>query len=315
MNKRLLDKAAVVTGAGRGIGREIAIALAAEGAGVVVVDPGTARDGSGTDLAPAEQVVAEIKAGGGRAVANYNSVTDFKAAEEIIRNCEDSFGRVDIVVNCAGVLRERMIWNMTEEDWDTVIDVHLKGTFNICRHACVRMRGQRYGRIINLTSDAWRGTVGQSNYGAAKGGIVSLTSAIAREMGRYGVTANCLAPIAATRMTMTEEVKAGMKKRLESGMITKEFYDSFMAMPGPEYVSPMAVYLASDAAANINGQVFHIEKGRVSIYSQPVETLAIYKTTENGMFRVEELEDNVPKMLLAGYINPAPPEPPKEKSR
>lgn len=312
MEKRLSGRAAVVTGAGRGIGREIATALAAEGANVVVVDPGLSRNGSGTDLAPADQVVADIKASGGQAIANYNSVTDFTAAEGIIRNCVDSFGRVDIVVNCAGVLRERMIWNMTEEDWNTVIDVHLKGTFNICRHACVRMREQRYGRIINLTSDAWRGTVGQSNYGAAKGGIVSLTSAIAREMGRYGVTANCLAPIAATRMTMTEEVMAGMKKRLENGMITKEAYDSFMAMPGPEYISPMAVYLAGDAAANINGQIFHIEKGRAAIYSQPVETLAIYKTTENGMFRVDELEESIPKTLLTGYINPAPAESPKE---
>jgi NAD(P)-dependent dehydrogenase (short-subunit alcohol dehydrogenase family) len=204
-----------------------------------------------------------------------------------------------------------MIWNMAEEDWDAVIAVHLKGTFNICRHACVKMREQRYGRIINLTSDAWRGTVGQSNYGSAKGGIVSFTRALAREMGRYGVTANCIAPIAATRMTMTEEVKAGMKKRLDSGLITKEFYDSFMSMSGPEYVPPIAVYLASGAAADINGQVFHIERGRVSIYSAPVETLAIYKTTEDGMFRVEELEEFVPKTLLTGYINPAPAEPPK----
>ncbi|MBC7324761.1 MAG: SDR family oxidoreductase, partial [Moorella sp. (in: Bacteria)] len=282
LSEKLKGKAAVVTGAGRGIGREIALALAAEGAGVVVVDPGVARDGSGTDLTPAEEVVSEIKARGGVAVANFNSVADFRAAEEIIKSCVENFGRVDIVVNCAGVLRERMIWNMTEEDWDTVINVHLKGTFNVCRHACVKMREQRSGRIINFTSDAWRGTVGQCNYGAAKGGIVSLTRAIAREMGRYGVTANCVAPIAATRMTMTEEVKAGMKKRLESGLITKEFYDSFMAMPGPEYVPPMVVYLASDAAANINGQVFHIEKGRAAIYSEPIEVRAIYKTIENG---------------------------------
>gem|GEM_PF-83888 len=313
MGERLKGKGAVVTGAGRGIGREIALALAEEGAGVVVVDPGAARDGSGTDLALADQVVSEIKNGGGRAVASFHSVTDFKAAEDIIKSCVDSFGSVDIVVNCAGILRERMIWNMTEDDWDSVIAVHLKGTFNVCRHACVKMREQRSGRIINLTSDAWRGTVGQSNYGSAKGGIVSLTRAIAREMGRYGVTANCVAPIAATRMTMTEEVKAGMKKRLESGLITREFYDSFMAMPGPEYVPPMVVYLASEAAANINGRVFHIEKGRAAIYSEPVETLAIYKINDDGMFTVEELAEFVPKTLLTGYVNPAPAEPPKEK--
>lgn len=313
MSERLKGRAAVVTGAGGGIGREISLALAAEGASVVIVDPGVARDGSGTDIAPADKVVSEIKAKGGAAVANYSSVTDFKVAEEIIKSCVDNFGRVDIVVNCAGVLRERMIWNMTEEDWDLVISVHLKGTFNLCRHACVKMREQGFGRIVNLTSDAWRGTVGQCNYGAAKGGIVSLTRAIAREMGRYGVTANCIAPIAATRMTMTEEVKAGMTKRLESGLITKAFYDSFMAMPGPEYVPPMVVYLVSEAAANINGRVFHAEKGRIAIYCEPVETLAIYKSTEGGMFRVEELEEFVPKTLLTGYINPAPAEKPKAK--
>ena len=308
MGEILKGKAAIVTGAGRGIGREIAIALASEGACVVVVDPGVARDGGGTDLAPANQVVMEIKEKGGTAIANYNSVTDFEAAEKIIKDCLDNFGRVDIAVNCAGILRERMIWNMTEEDWDAVIAVHLKGTFNICRHACAVMRQQRYGRIINITSDAWRGTVGQCNYGAAKGGIVSLTRAIALETGKYGVTANCVAPVAATRMTMTEEVKAGLKKRLEAGLITKEFYQTCINMPGPEYIPPLITYLASDAAANINGQVFHIEKGKVSIYCDPTEVRAVYKTTENGMFTVEELKEWIPQTLLIGYINPSPPE-------
>jgi len=308
MGIRLKGRAAVVTGAGQGIGREVALALVNEGASVVVVDPGVARDGSGVDFAPADRVVAEIREKGGTAVANYNSVTDFKAAEEIIKTCVDNFRKLDIVVNCAGVLRERMLWNMTEEDWGIVIAVHLNGTFNICRHASAKMREQKSGRIINFTSDAWRGTVGQSNYGAAKGGIVSLTRAIARELGRYGVTVNCVAPIAATRMTMTEEVRAGMKKRLDNGLITKEYYNSFINMPGPEFVSPMVIYLASDAAANINGQVFHMERGRAAIYSEPVEVRAIYKTVEGGMFRVEELEESVPKTLLTGYINPAPSE-------
>lgn len=305
---KLKDKAAVVTGAGRGIGREIALFLAAEGAKVVVVDPGVNRDGSGADLSAADQVVAEIKEKGGTAVANYGSVADFKVAAEIIEACVANFGRIDILANCAGILRERMVWNMSEEEWDAVITVHLKGTFNMCRHACSKMREQRYGRIVNFTSDAWRGTVGQCNYGAAKGGIVSLTYSLAREMGRYGVTVNAVAPLAATRMTLTEEVKAGWKKRLEAGIITKEYYDSLMAMPGPEYIPPMVAYLASDAAANINGQVFHIERGRVGIYSEPVEVKAIYKNVEEGMFRLGELEEWVPKTLLTGYTNPAPPE-------
>jgi NAD(P)-dependent dehydrogenase (short-subunit alcohol dehydrogenase family) len=314
MGERLKGKNAVVTGAGRGIGREIALGLAAEGVKVVVNDPGVARDGSGADKMPADEVVAEIKKKGGTAIANYNSVADFKAAAEIIKSCVDNFGRIDILVNCAGVLRERMIWNLSEEDWDTVISVHLKGTFNCTRHTAPLMREQRSGRIINVVSDAWRGTVGQSNYGAAKGGIVSFTRSIARELGRYGITCNCICPIAATRMTMDEGVKAGMKKRLEAGLITKEFYESFMSMPGPEYVPPMVVYLASDAAANINGQVFHIERGRAAIYSEPVEIKAIYKSEAGGMWTVDELESFVPKTLLTGYVNPAPPEAPKKES-
>ena len=307
MGEKLKDKAAVVTGAGRGIGKEIAVAMAKEGAKVLVVDPGVGRDGSGKDLSPADEVASEIKSNDGIAVANYNSVTDFNTAEEIIKACTDNFDKIDIVVNCAGVLRERMIYNMSEEEWDTVISVHLKGTFNICRHACAKMREQRFGRIINFTSDAWRGSVGQSNYAAAKGGIVSFTRAIAREMGRYNVTCNCVAPIAATRMTMTEEVKAGMKKRLEAGLIPKEYYDGFMNMPGPHYVPPMVIYLASDAASNINGQVFHIQRGIAAIYSEPIHHKAIQKSTDDGMFTVDELEEGVPKELLTDYTNPAPP--------
>lgn len=306
MEGRLKGRNAVVTGAGRGIGSEIALALAAEGASVVVNDPGVARDGSGRETAPADEVVREIRERGGTAVANYSSVADFRAAQDIISSCVENFGRIDILVNGAGVLRERMIWNLSEEDWDTVITVHLKGTFNCTRHAAPLMRAQKYGRILNLTSDAWRGTVGQSNYGAAKGGIVSFTRSIALELGRYGITCNCIAPLAATRMTMTEEVKLGMKRRLAAGLITQEQYEAFARMPGPEFVPPMVVYLVSDKAAHINGQVFHIEKGRAAIYSDPVEIRAVYKREKDGMFTVAELEEFVPKTLLVGYINPAP---------
>jgi len=314
MAKKLAGKSGVVTGAGRGIGREIALAMASQGANVVVVDPGVARDGSGGTTNAADEVVAEIRKSGGTAIPSYNSVADFKAAEEIVKSCVNTFGRIDFLVNCAGILRERMIWNMSEEEWDAVISVHLKGTFNCCRHASVYMRQQRFGRIVNFTSDAWRGTVGQCNYGAAKGGIVSLTRAIARELGRYGVTCNAVAPVAATRMTMTEEVKAGLKKRLEAGLITKEQYESFASMGGPEYIPPMIMYLVSDAAANINGQVFHVERGRVGIYSEPAEIRSVYKVEAGGMFTLEELEDWVPKTLLTGYINPAPPMPEEKKS-
>ncbi|MBK9427174.1 MAG: SDR family oxidoreductase [Gammaproteobacteria bacterium] len=233
---------------------------------------------------------------------------DYSAAGAIVGQCVESFGRVDVVVNCAGVLRERMIWNLGEDDWDTVIRVHLKGHYNMCHHAAKVMRGQRGGRLINFASDAWRGSVGQANYAAAKGGIVSLTRALARELGRYGVTANAICPIAATRMTLNQGVIDGMKRRLESGLISQERYDAIMAMPGPEFVAPMVAYLATDAAAAVNGQIFHVEKGRVSIYSEPVEEKALLKAQDDGLFTVEELMAAVPGCLLVGHPNPAPAE-------
>ena len=244
-----------------------------------------------------------------RALAALQPVDDYAAAGAIVGQCAEAFGRVDIVVNCAGVLRERMIWNLGEDDWDTVIRVHLKGHYNLCHHAAKVMRGQRWGRLINFASDAWRGSVGQANYAAAKGGIVSLTRALARELGRYGVTANALCPIAATRMTMNQGVIDGMKRRLETGLITQERFDAIMAMPGPEYVAPMVAYLATDAAADVNGHIFHVEKGRVSIYCEPVEEKMLIKSQDDGLFTVEELIGAVPGSLLVGHPNPAPAEP------
>jgi NAD(P)-dependent dehydrogenase (short-subunit alcohol dehydrogenase family) len=310
MGERLKGRSAVVTGGAGGIGSHICLALAAEGAKLVVNDVGAARDGSGVTLEPADNVVAEIKKRGGVAIANYDSVADFAGAEKLIKTCLDNFGRIDILVNTHGNLRDRMIWNMTEDEWDSVINIHLKGTFNTCRHACVRMREQRYGRIINVTSTAWRGTVGHVNYGAAKGGVVSLTRAIAREMGRYGVTANCFDPSAKTRMTFNEEVKAGFKKRLDKELITKEQYEQLMKMPGPEHIPPIIVYLATEEAGNINGQVFHCEQGRIGLYSEPIEAKTIFN--EGQVWSLDELADLVPKTLLVGYTNPAPPEAPKK---
>jgi NAD(P)-dependent dehydrogenase (short-subunit alcohol dehydrogenase family) len=309
MGNILKGKNAVVTGGAGGIGSHVCLALAAAGANVIVNDIGAARDGSGASTSPVDNVVAEIKKRGGNTIANYESVADFAAAERLIKACVDNFGRIDILVNLHGNLRDRMIWNMTEDEWDSIINIHLKGTFNTCRHACVRMREQRYGRIINVTSDAWRRSTGHVNYAAAKGGVVSLTASIAMEMGKYGVTANCFAPIAATRMILTEEVKAGMRKRVEQGLMTQEQLDEMIKnMPGPEHVPPLIVYLASDKAANINGRVFHIERGRVAIYSEPIEEKVIYKTEAGDMWTVEELEQAIPNTLLVAYVNPAPPQ-------
>lgn len=308
-NKRLKGKSAVVTGGGRGIGKEVALALAAEGAEVVLADSGVARDGTEADSLPADEAVREIQRKGGVAIASYESVADFDAAQRIIQACVDTFGRIDILVNCAGILRERMIFNMTPEEWDAVIKVHLYGTWNCCRHACIYMREQGWGRIINATSDAWRGAPGQCNYAAAKAGIVGLTRAIAREMGKYGVTCNAIAPVAATRMIQDEKVKAGWQKRYEAGLLSKEQLDAWLNMAGPEWVAPFVVYLATDGASNINGQVFHVEAGRISMYSEPQEIRSVFRNYEKeGKWSIDELAEIVPPTLLAGYVNPAPPE-------
>ena len=306
MTNRLKGKSAVITGGAGGIGQAMCLAFAAEGANVVVNDVGAARDGTGADRTPAEKVAAEIRARGGNAIANSDSVVDFAAAERLIKTCIAEFGRIDVLVNCHGNLRDRMVWNMTEEDWDLVTNINLKGTFNTCRHAAVFMRGQKFGRIINAASDAWRGTVGHVNYGAAKGGVISLTRAIAREMWRYHVTANCFVPIAATRMSVNEEVRAGIDKRLAAGLITRALYDSMMNPPGPEHIPPIAVYLATEEGGSINGQVFHIEKGRLGIYSQETEVRQIFNTGE--VWELGRLVQDIPRTLLQGYINPAPPE-------
>jgi NAD(P)-dependent dehydrogenase (short-subunit alcohol dehydrogenase family) len=309
MGVRLQGRGGVVTGAGRGIGREIALALAAEGVKLLVNDPGVSRVGAGSNAAPADEVVTEIRKHGGTAMANYDSVTDFAAAERIVKSCVDNFGRIDILVNCAGVLRDRMIFNMAEEEWDMVLSVHLKGTFNMCRHASRPMREQRYGRIINVASAAWLGSTGQSNYSAAKGGIVSFTRSIARELGRYGVTCNCIVPMAATRMTLDDDVKSKFKMQLDKGEISQERYEELVNMPGPEFVAPAVVYLATDAAANINGLVVRSAGGTVGVYSEPSIVKIIHKNyRKEGSWTVDELADLVPKILLVGYVNPAPPE-------
>ncbi|HEY7909283.1 MAG TPA: SDR family NAD(P)-dependent oxidoreductase, partial [Thermomicrobiales bacterium] len=191
---KLDGKSAVVTGAGRGIGRGIAMLLAAEGASVVVNDLGTGLGGEGTDVSVAQQVVNEIKAAGGNAVANTGSVADYDAAGEMIQQAIDNFGKIDILVNVAGILRDRMIFNMSEEEFDIVLAVHLNGTFNTSRHASVHMREQGSGRIINFSSVSAWGSPGQPNYGAAKYGILGFTAVLANSLAKYGVTANAILP-------------------------------------------------------------------------------------------------------------------------
>jgi len=300
---KLEGRNAVVTGAGRGIGRAVALLLAKEGANVVVNDPGVNVDGTGHDAGPAEQVVSEIKAAGGNAVGNYDSVATAEGGENMIRQCVDTFGRIDILINVAGILRDRMIFNMSEEEWDAVIAVHLKGHFNTIKPASVLMRQQRYGRIVNFSSiSGLRGISGQANYGAAKAGIAGLTRVVARDMGRYGVTCNAIAPGAATRMTATVPDSA-RQLRVARG-IAQPPPPAPLVEPTPEHVAPMTVWLCTDDAWNVNGKIFHVAGGAVSLAH---EEHPIREIRKDGRWEVDELAALVPNQLLAGIPNPAPP--------
>jgi len=253
----LTGKVAIVTGAGRGIGRAHALALAAAGAKVVVNDLGGSLAGEGADVSPAEQVVEEIKAAGGEAVANGENVADYAGAGRLVGQAVDELGGLDILVNNAGILRDRMIVNMTEQEWDAVINVHLKGHFCPSQHAAAHWRERSKagdevrGRIVNTSSPSGVfGNVGQANYGAAKAGIAAFTIILAQELGRYGVTVNCVAPNARTRMT---------EETFDMG----EAPEGFDALD-PANISPVVVALCADEAQGITGQVFHVWGGAVS---------------------------------------------------
>lgn len=296
----LTNKVAIVTGSGQGIGKAIALELARQGAMVV-----TNSRKPGTKGGDAESTAYEIMDAHGKAMAFYGSVSDFTTAGKLVQAAVDRYGRLDIIVNNAGSDAPHMIWNMTEEEWDLSLDSYLKGTFNTCRFASALMREQKWGRIINTTSTAWLGTVGHCNYGAAKAGVVGLTRSLARELGRYGVTCNAYAPTASTRFSASEEIQAGFKKRYESGLMTKERFEELTNLPSPESVAPFIVYLCTDAAADINGQVFDVTGNNIAIYSEPVKKKTITKPA--GLWSVEELAKQMPQ-LLEGYRNPAPPD-------
>lgn len=253
-------RVAIVTGAGRGIGREHALMLAAEGAAVVVNDLGAQPDGSGADAGPANEVVAEIEAMGGAAVVNGSDVTDFAEAEAMVAQAVETFGRLDILVNNAGILRDRMLFSMDEADWDDVLNVHLKGHFCPTRHAAAHWRARAKAgeevdaRIINTASPSGLyGNVGQGNYGAAKAGIASLTLVAALELGRIGVTANCLAPTAVTRLVAPlmggeENIPDDVRERLS-----------------PRWVATVATWLASPAARHVTGRVFDVRGATIAV--------------------------------------------------
>jgi len=308
VGERLKGRVAIVTGAGRGIGRGEALCLASEGAAVIVNDFGGSAAGEGSDKGPADQVVEEIKAKGGRAAANYANVVDFNACEAMVRQAIDTFGRLDIIVNNAGILRDRMIFNMTEEEWDAVIAVHLKGHFNLTRHASVVFRQQRSGVIVNTSSESGLGNRGQANYSAAKEGIVGFTRTLARDLGRYGVRANAIRPRAATRMTISDEMRAAAARGGASGMGLQAL-EAFEKANPPEAIGPLVTWLCTDEASNVNGRTFLVAGNQIGLYSEP-EIIASITTTE--LWTVDQLSKLMPAEITKGLQNQWPPEPPKQ---
>ena len=300
---------AIVTGSGRGIGRGIAMEMAAEGAKVVIVDPGVNVDGTGQDHSVAAQVADEICAAGGEAVPCMESVTTMEGGEKIIQTAVDNFGKLDIVVTCAGILRDRMVFNMTEQEWDDVIAVHLKGTFTVVKHACILFRQQRSGRIITFSSESGLvGNSGQANYGAAKSGIAGFTKVVAKDMGRYGVTANAIAPRANTRM-IGDIPDSAAEIRARSGVAAIPGEDTLTELD-PTHIAPFICYLASDYAQNVNGQTFLVYGDTVSLMSQPRPERSIYEPS--GHWDMETLAPLARDVLTRGIVNPAPPAPPRE---
>ena len=292
--QRLEDKVAVVTGAGRGIGKEIALLMASEGAKIVVNDLGGNTDGTGTGKI-ADDVVAEIRAAGGEAVSNTDSVAEVSGGEALVQTALDSFGGMDILVNNAGILRDRTIFKMEESDWDAVMAVHLKGHYCCTRPFANYIRSEnRTGcRIINFSSvSGLYGNFGQANYGAAKAGIAGFSRVIALELAKYGCTSNTISPGALTRMTIPLRENRG-----------ENVGDSDIESGGPQHIAPICAWLASDASAGITSEIFHTGRGGVAIMQQP-KIIKQFKKRD-GLWTMEELDQIVPQLIDAKKANVA----------
>ena len=306
MGDRLKGRVAIVTGAGRGIGRGEALAMASEGAFVIINDMGAAVDGSGSEATPAEDVVQEIKKMGSQAVANYDNVVETDTGEKLVKLALDTWGRLDIIVNNAGILRDRMLFNMSTEEWDAVIAVHLRSHYNITKPACAYFRQERKGGvIINTSSTSGLGNVGQANYAAAKEGIVGFTRTLAREMGRYGVRCNAIRPMAATRMTLSPDMRARAERAGEAGLKMLEQMEKSQI---PEQVGPFVAWLASDEAANVNGRNFLVRQGYIGLYSEPEIVAAV---ENDGLWTVDNISPVIGK-VTSSLVNEWPAEAPKQ---
>lgn len=309
MGNRLEGKVAIVTGAGRGIGRGEALLLAEEGAKVVVNDLGGSVGGEGEDQRPAEQVAEEIRAAGGEAVSNFDSVATMEGGENIVKTAVEAFGGLDILINNAGILRDRMVFNMTEEEWDLVLDVHLKGHFATTKYAGIIFRQQRSGRIVNTGSSSGLGNMGQANYAAAKEGIVGLTRTCALDLGRYGVTVNAIRPAAGTRLTLSPEMEEARQRRLAArGEETEETEqtpadaEARLDAMRPELIAPLVVYLCTDAAQNVNGRDFSVGGNEVALMTKVTREIAIIR---EGGWDLDALDRVFPNAIGRFVENPA----------
>ena len=307
MGNRLEGKVALVTGAGRGVGRGVARLLAEEGASVVVNDNGCDVDGTGSSHVPAERMVDEIKSSGGKAAASYDDVSLMEGGENAVKTAIDTFGQLDVLVNSAGILRDRMIYQMTPDEFDRVVRNNVKGTFTATKFAAIVFRQQRSGRVVNMTSDAGLGDIGRSNYAAASEAIIGLTRTIGRDLGRYGVTCNAISPMVETRLfpgTVDEFRVAegpaptpGQRAGIGPSPAVDE-WEGAGSPDDPENIAPLAVYLCTYASPNINGYVFGVRRGSIFLYSNPAVEKTIHKW---GRFTMDEMDVLVPKMIGTGF--------------
>ena len=316
MGNRLDGRVVIVTGAGRGIGAEVAKWMAADGASVVVNDLGGSLDGTGSAAAPAEVTAQAIRDAGGTAVANFDSVAEYETAGKIVQTAIDNYGRVDAVCHVAGILRDRMVFNMTEAEWDGVLQVHLYGAFNMVRNCVPHMIKQQYGRIVLFSSGSGLGASGQTNYAAAKEGMVGFVRALAKDLAPHGITANAVYPGGATRMTESVPESTTQLRQQQRTQVQPQQAPASQGPPiqgppearDPANNAPKAVYLCTEAAGNITGQVVGVSGWQATLYSPRHVTRSIHK---NGRWTLDELDDLIPIAIGADLINPVPPQAPR----
>ena len=316
MGNRLDGRVVIVTGAGRGIGAEVAKWMAADGASVVVNDLGGSLDGTGSAAAPAEVTAQAIRDAGGAAVANFDSVAEYETAGKIVQTAIDNYGRVDAVCHVAGILRDRMVFNMTEAEWDGVLQVHLYGAFNMVRNCVPHMIKQQYGRIVLFSSGSGLGASGQTNYAAAKEGMVGFARSLAKDLAPHNITVNAVYPGGATRMTesvpeSTTQLRQQQRTQAQPQQAPASQGPPIQGPPearDPANNAPKAVYLCTEAAGNITGQVVGVSGWQATLYSPRHVTRSIHK---NGRWTLDELDELVPISIGADLTNPVPPQAPR----